>query len=154
MYLTKKTYVGAEYKHRNVTGEVKIFVEGVELPIQFNRIAEISERVGYWRKANQIHNWFVQNVQDGVDNCGDYEVEYEHLTRLLNDCKEVLKDPEKASKKIPTRSGCFFGNTEYNEWYLDQLKATVEIITPLLKEAKEYDGKKYLPETIVYSSSW
>jgi len=90
----------------------------------------------------------------GVDNCGEYEIEYEHLTRLLNDCETVLKDPEKASKKIPTRSGCFFGNTEYNEWYLDQLKATVDIITPLLKEAKDYNGKKYLPETIIYQSSW
>lgn len=22
-----------------------------------------------WRKANQIHNWFVENVQNGVDIC-------------------------------------------------------------------------------------
>jgi hypothetical protein len=28
--------------------------------------------VGYWRKANQIHNWIVKNVQDDVDNCGEY----------------------------------------------------------------------------------
>jgi hypothetical protein len=51
MYLTKKTYVGAEYEHRKVTGEVKILVDGVELPIKFNRISEISERVGYWEKS-------------------------------------------------------------------------------------------------------
>ena len=24
-----------------------------------------------WRKANHIHQWFVQNVQDGNDDCGD-----------------------------------------------------------------------------------
>ena len=29
----------------------------------------ISYPVGYWRKANAIHNWFVQNVQDNRDEC-------------------------------------------------------------------------------------
>ena len=31
--------------------------------------SRIIEQVGYWRKANQIHNWFVENVQDGEDDC-------------------------------------------------------------------------------------
>ena len=25
--------------------------------------------VGYWRKANQIHKWFVDNCQNGRDEC-------------------------------------------------------------------------------------
>ena len=25
--------------------------------------------VAYWRKANAIHSWFVENCQDGVDEC-------------------------------------------------------------------------------------
>ena len=29
----------------------------------------IMEMVGYWRKQNAIHNWFVENVQDGIDDC-------------------------------------------------------------------------------------
>lgn len=154
MYLTKKTYVGAEYEHRKVTGEVKILVDGVELPIKFNRISEISERVGYWRKANQIHNWFVQNVQGGEDNCQEYEVSYEQLDKLLQDCKAVLKNPKKAEKILPVLRGCFFGSYEYDEYFLNDLRDTVEIITPLLNEAKEYNGEKYLPETIIYQSSW
>ena len=28
--------------------------------------------IGYWRKSNQIHKWFVDNIQEGVDNCATY----------------------------------------------------------------------------------
>lgn len=51
----------------------------------------IMEQVGYWRRANQIHNWFVTNVQDGEDDC-DYhhECTKEILENLLDTCKTVL----------------------------------------------------------------
>ena len=32
------------------------------------------ESFGYWRKANQIHKWFVDNVQGGIDDCRPYPV--------------------------------------------------------------------------------
>lgn len=54
------------------------------------KLVSIREEVGYWRKANQIHNWFVQNVQGGEDNCADYTVSYEQLEELLRTVKEVL----------------------------------------------------------------
>jgi hypothetical protein len=55
----------------------------------------IIEQVGYWRKANQIHNWFVENIQDGIDDC-DYhrEVTEEDLEELLDVCKRVLDSCE------------------------------------------------------------
>ena len=51
----------------------------------------IMENVGYWRKANQIHQWFVDHVQDGVDDC-DYhhEVTKEILEELRDTCIKVL----------------------------------------------------------------
>lgn len=50
----------------------------------------IFQSVCSWRKANQIHNWFVQNVQDGVDDCGMYIVTGEDFILLNNLCKKVL----------------------------------------------------------------
>ena len=35
---------------------------------------ENCEEVAYWRKFNALHNWFVQNCQDGVDECQYAEV--------------------------------------------------------------------------------
>lgn len=48
------------------------------------------DEVAYWRKANQIHNWFVKNVQDGNDDCGEYEVSRQKLQELLSICRDVL----------------------------------------------------------------
>lgn len=53
--------------------------------------------LGYWRKANHIHKWFVDNVQNGVDECHPYQVSRKNLEDLLNICSKVLAD----SKLVP-----------------------------------------------------
>lgn len=50
-----------------------------------------------WRKANQIHNWFVQNVQNGKDECRTYRVTSAQLITLRDTCKKVID----ASQLIP-----------------------------------------------------
>lgn len=47
------------------------------------------EEVGYWRKANAIHKWFVENVQNDVDDCNYYEASKEQLETLLGICKTI-----------------------------------------------------------------
>ena len=59
----------------------------------FNTIAS-------WRKANHIHKWFVDNIQDGIDNCGTYEVTKEQLEELLDICKEVVDKSKLVKGKI------------------------------------------------------
>ena len=95
MYLNKKTYIGNEY--RKPEQRVKIIVpnnqKGVIFPtkvIKEERITEIVERVGYWRKANAIHKWFVDNIQNGNDDCKEYYVTTENLQNLLDTVNKVL----------------------------------------------------------------
>lgn len=106
------------------------------------------EEVGYWRKANAIHRWFVENIQDGVDDCGKYEVEKEKLEELLAYCKEVLEDHSKAEELLPTQCGFFFGSTEYDEWYFEDIKDTIKILEKVLEET-DFDR-----QMITYQSSW
>ena len=101
--------------------------------------------IGYWRKSNQIHKWFVDNIQDGVDNCATYYLDKNHLIELKEKCQEVLKNPEKAEELLPVEEGFFFGSQEYDEWYFDNIQATIEIIDWAIE--KEYDY-------FAYSSSW
>ena len=60
----------------------------------------IFTKVGYWRKANHIHNWFVQNIQDGKDDCGLYEVSKEKLKELLELCLVVLRESRLVDGKV------------------------------------------------------
>ena len=101
--------------------------------------------MGYWRKANAIHNWFVQNVQDGEDNCGTYFVGRDHLEDLAKTCQEVLADPSKAEELLPTGEGFFFGSTDYDEYYIETLNDTVDIVSRCLASPYDY---------FEYSSSW
>jgi hypothetical protein len=136
----------------------------------------IQEEAGYWRKANAIHKWFVENVQDGNDDCGDYFVSQEKLERLLFLCKKVkqasklvdgkiqngsirapggewepimedgkyIEDPNVAKELLPTTEGFFFGSTDYNQYYLQDIEETIEILERAIAEGGDY----------YYHSSW
>jgi hypothetical protein len=109
--------------------------------------------VCYWRKANAIHKWFVENVQDGRDECQRSYVERDQLKRLLAEVKKVLKHKDKAPELMPTTSGFFFGSTAYDEWYWEDMKKTQDTLERVLKnprfQAKGLDGW-----TFYYQASW
>jgi uncharacterized cofD-like protein len=111
--------------------------------------SRIVENVGYWRKANAIHLWFVVNVQDGEDDCCYHrEVTKEDLEELRDICHEVLCNPDVADDVLPTTAGFFFGSTDYDEWYMEDLRNTMDIIEEVLKTT-DFDK-----EMIYYVSSW
>ena len=174
-----------------------------------NRIEEVSE-VGYWRKSNQIHAWFVDTCQGGEDDCREYDVTIEQLQQLRDLCFSVLKlldgkeirvlpkdikDFEKfrtgygsnlnlaqrvkfdvnrlsdmkdslsgfhtvnkglseqIKAKLPSRSGFFFGNTDYNGWYIIDLIDTIAMLDQLFLEDKELRDKGFYPD-YTYQASW
>ena len=152
MYLSKKTYV-KQWEHKGDENfQVEVTKKGEPVShIKSERISYVEEEVGYWRKSNQIHNWFVQNVQNGTDDCGTYFVSEEQLEELLELCKRVIENNELADELLPSTDGFFFGSTDYDEWYFKDLTNTIKIIETLLSERNE-DG--YLDGDIYYHSSW
>lgn len=96
----------------------------------------------YWRKANQIHRWFVENIQHNIDNCAMYYVSKRSLYELKELCEKVLENKELANELLPTGRGFFFGSAEYDEWYFKDLEYTVEKLDELLKN-ENYDFYKY-----------
>lgn len=101
----------------------------------------------YWSKANHIHNWMVQNIQNGVDDCKEYHLSWEKSEKLIQDIKAVLTDNNLAEKLLPRTSGFFFGSDEYNERYYFELERTLE----RLETAREYKEEGY---EMFYDSSW
>jgi uncharacterized protein YneR len=148
MYLYKKNYIrqGDFYKPEFVN-EVTVKTGGeIDKYIKPERITYVVEEIGYWRKANQIHRWFVENVQRGTDDCGSYWVSRETLETLLEVCKKVKEDNSLAEELLPSASGFFFGGTDYDEWYFKDIDNTIAIIEDCLSDKSA--------DSFEYSSSW
>ena len=120
-----------------------------------NNNDESSQDVGYWRKANHIHQWFVENCQDGIDECQVTVITKADLEDLLATCDAVMAMKEEClnggktpGELLPTQSGFFFGGTEYDEYYFDDVQDTINIIEAVLAETN-FDESE-----ITYQSSW
>lgn len=152
MYFTARRYL---WSHPEDGPDVKIAKNMKtlfpELPetVQFKNV---EVEFGYWRKANAIHKWFVDNVQEGADECEEAYVERENIEKLLAVVNEVLADPSKGPVLLPTQSGFFFGDTSYDEYYIEDLKNTKTIMENALKMIDSKAGLRGWD--FYYRSSW
>lgn len=148
MYLNRKTYV-KRWEHQKPEDRHTVIVKKgnkVVKEIEPSRITYVTEEMMYWRKANAIHNWFVQNVQGGEDDCKEYYVSKDQLKELLKIITHVLKDNSKAQELLAPKAGFFFGTTEYDEWYYKDLQETKKKLEKML--AENYGGD------YSYQASW
>lgn len=129
MYLTKKTYIWSGKDGKRDLSDIVIPEKYKD--IKPERIKSISEEVAYWRKANQIHKWFVENVQDDNDNCGEYYVDNEKLQELVNLCKKVIETAKYTEGDILVSSGWKEGK-EFKEYEKGKVIANVEEIEAIL----------------------
>lgn len=143
MYLTGKRYI---WPHESTDVELAAAIGRLLPDATGKRIKEVSVEAGYWRKANAIHAWFVENVQNGDDDCREYEVSDEQLQELLAIVEQVLADHSKANVLLPTQKGCFFGGETYDDWYFSQLTATMDILKGALTLGGSWD--------LYYRASW
>jgi hypothetical protein len=174
MYLYKKTYV-KQWSHQTPeeTFEVTVTKGGEPFTkIKRNRICEITEEVAYWRTFNALHGWFVNHCGNGEDNCQEMHVDSSSLEELLttlkqvqeilnnsklvtktvNDWKggsvevEVYECEEQVTELLEPTEGFFFGGTDIDEYYKEQVDETVEVLEELLSE--DSSGEYY------YRASW
>jgi len=143
MYLNAKKYVSQYLDDKEPATEVTGAPEADGM-----KLKEVVYEGMYWRKANAIHQWFVENVQDGEDNCSEYYVSVDDLIKLMELCAEVIANPDKAAELLPPQGGFFFGAAEVDEWYWDNVKRTHEELKTLL-------GRELGSEwSFTYQSSW
>ena len=112
----------------------------------------------YWRKANQIHGWFVNNLGGGVDECQEMYVPRTALVELQDVCLRLLdakglgvEDLEElAIELLPPMGGFFFGTYEIDEWYWGDIQHTYDSLTELLDEIPEGSWDYH----VTYQASW
>lgn len=142
-----KPWGGETASEQRLAAEVA--AEALGLPASGNLdYIYVQREAAYWRKANAIHNWFVENVQNGVDECQRSGVSREQLRELMELCQKLLtaRDNALSMSSLPPKSGFFFGGTEVDEYYYRDLQDTVDQLLPLLS----------LPDTVQfeYHASW
>jgi homoserine trans-succinylase len=142
MYLNAKRYLW------NVEEDLAIKLTENFPELSGAKINEVKAEVAYWRKSNAVHKWFVDNVQNGVDDCGYYELGKDELKQLLEVVLEVLANRGRADELLPTASGFFFGDTKYDKYYFQDLEYTRD---QLIKLTEEDSMKGWYFE---YHSSW
>ncbi len=103
-------------------------IEAAGIKVKDNMASSVSVEwtAIYWRKANQIHGWFVNKLADGVDEC---------------QCIRVTRD----------NLGFFFGGYEIDEYYWQDIEETHKQLTELLDEITEENKWNY---EIEYQASW
>jgi hypothetical protein len=154
MYLNKRTYIkNWSFMEKPELHEVTIKKGGkVRKDIDKKKIKSIIEEVAYWRKANQIHRWFVENCQEGVDDCKEYYVSFEQLEKLLSICETVLaaKNDTLSASLLPPMQGFFFGNYEFDEWYYENVSNTIDQLKECIINHTVDNGST----DYYYQSSW
>jgi hypothetical protein len=181
MYLTASLYEAGGYDHssqeeknrfRSILDAAGLDLTGLEEATGLY----LKPNVAYWRKANQIHSWFVREVQRGTDDCGNYYVDRDKLTELVDICKQIAAtfvwaekgtpehaalteydwqerslvsmDTKLAASLLEPQSGFFFGSTEYGNWYAEDITNTISMLEKVLanESLKRADFE--------YHSSW
>jgi len=139
-----------------VIGEMS---EGAIPTLDVNGFVTVTNQVGYWRKANAIHAWFVDNVQNGVDECQRSYVDPAILGELRDLClklTDLRNDPDRqdeaitmVNEELPPQSGFFFGSTDIDENYWYDVRVTGEFLDEFL--AWHENNNTW---SIYYQSSW
>ena len=107
------------------------------------------KEIGYFRKVNFLVKYF-KNLGFDVEHQIPLRIYKENIEDLLTRCDQVLKDNNKASNLLPTMSGFFFGNTEYNEDYFNDVKEVRNYIKNIL--LPEFDDLG--DEEEIYFETW
>ena len=148
MWLYAKQFQWSSNKEEDKTKTKKVN-KLLGIKSELGKLNEITWEAIYWRKSNQIHQWFVDNCQKGIDECQKSDVSIKQLEELRDICKKVMDNHDLAKELLPVQSGFFFGSDEYGKWYFQDVEFTFNEITKLLNNLNKDDKIDFY-----YQSSW
>jgi hypothetical protein len=152
MYLYRRQYVSGHSWNTDIdkdfTYKSLVNVLAIE-PCKESPHMNIEVCVAYWRKANAIHKWFC-DLDGGKDECQNIYVTRENLVELRDLCNSVLFEPALASSTLPTQRGFFFGSYDYDDWYMEDMRNTVDQLDKILESTPSDD----FAFDFIYRASW
>lgn len=157
MYLSARLYLSEYASNKKAFEKLeKLKLPGITIPqpyINNFKSVQLEVPLMYWRKANQIHDWFVTNTQDGRDECQTSYVSIEQLRELDEACSKVFmaRGDALSMELLPPAKGFFFGGKDVDEWYYEQVRTTMDATHRLIAD---YDAGKLGGWDFRYHASW
>ena len=114
----------------------------------------LGEEVAYWRKANWLHGWFVNQLAGGKDECQPIPVSKQDLEELLTSINKVLDETDQKKREelamllLPPTSGFFFGSYDLDKYYWNTLASIKDTVEEILEETN------FFTQDITYQASW
>lgn len=130
--------------------------EGISVSMNYNEDSQRDNEIHYWRKFNALHGYIVQNFADGVDKCqtieikdvdGSYKGGVKDILDALRRTKKKLDAGKKTGLDMMPTAGFFFGSTEIDKWYEEDVAEALEFFNKLYEELEDDD-------VIYYEASW
>ena len=91
IYLSKKTFIGAMFKSCGITGEIRLFKRGKNIPIKLDRVSYVIEDIYHGSKTHWLHHWLDMELPEILGNAEDQEISEDLMDRLHDACIEVLR---------------------------------------------------------------
>lgn len=109
------------------------------------------EEYHYWRKFNALHGYIVREFADGEDNCQLIEIgNKDGVKKILDALTTTLKqvtDGKKEGLAMPPTGGFFFGSTDVDDWFKNNLEDSIPVFENLYNTLGEN-------EVVYYQASW
>ena len=106
------------------------------LDLYFHRAK--TKEIGYFRKVNFLIPFFENQLGCEIENLRKVKIDKD-AEELLKRCSAVLDDHSRAKELLPTQEGFFFGSTDYDDYYFEDVESV-----------RDYVKDTLLPEFDVY----
>ncbi len=146
-YFNEYDYYLKELGYNYITQEVELTKTPDEVEKYLETFKSHMRKIydAYFRKVNFLYAYFANKlVNESCNVCK------EEIKQLIDICSNVLKnksDKTYTLEHLPTRSGLFFGNIDYNDWYYEQVKDCIKQMKKLYKSLKDDDF-------VIWDFSW
>ena len=118
------------------------------LDLYFHKIK--TKELRSFRKVNFLVKFFETKGMD-VEHQHPIWVGKEDCEELASLCNQVLSDHSKAKELLPTMSGFFFGSTDYNDYYFQDVEDVKNfLVNTLIPEFDKLDDEEYITFDIWY----
>lgn len=131
-----KKYFPYDFERRDLENAKTVDdVEAWAKKIDWNLVFKPED--AYFRKVNCIYAYFSERLED--ETC---IVTKDDILEIIDRATRILANKgnvELAKNLLPTQSGFFFGSTEYDEWYYQDMVSILTEFGKLLSNWKDND---------------